>query len=268
MRDVRGPRSAASARSPSRRPDPAMAAHPLPRISCAATPDGSWVAEDEQGLAGCALALRREDVWGLSLLVVRPDLQSSGVGSARCCGARTSTRTDARGRIILSSPDPRAMRAYFRLGLDLHPARARPRASRATCTRRTGCARATRDDLPFTGRGRPPRPRRRARRRHRHAARDGPDAADRARARLRGRRRRRAAAAGARSMTKRRRTSCARRSPGPTGTVRIEATDRQQQWAIAVCMEAGLDLRLDAGAVFPGGDVGRSRPTCLSGAFL
>ena len=34
----------------------------------ATDPGGSWVAEDEQGIAGLAQALRREDVWGLSLL--------------------------------------------------------------------------------------------------------------------------------------------------------------------------------------------------------
>jgi len=45
-------------------------------------PEGAWVAEHEGAIVGCALALRREDVWGLSLLIVRPDLQSSGTGGA------------------------------------------------------------------------------------------------------------------------------------------------------------------------------------------
>ena len=84
-------------------------------------PGGSWVAEDEHGLAGCALALLREGVWGLSLLVVRPGLQSGGVGSELLRRAY-EYGADARGRIILSSPDPRAIRAYHRLGLALHPA--------------------------------------------------------------------------------------------------------------------------------------------------
>ena len=52
-------------------PDPAMATIRF-RDLVRRDPGGSWVAEDEHGLAGCALALRREDVWGLSLLVVRP----------------------------------------------------------------------------------------------------------------------------------------------------------------------------------------------------
>jgi GNAT superfamily N-acetyltransferase len=83
-------------------------------------PEGSWVAEDEQGLAGCALATKREGIWGLSLLVVRPGLQSAGVGSELLRRAHDYAR-DAVGRVILASSDPRAIRAYARLGLDLHP---------------------------------------------------------------------------------------------------------------------------------------------------
>src|SRR5690349_8597363 len=83
-------------------------------------PEGSWVAEDEQGLAGCALATKREGVWGLSLLVVRPGVQSSGIGSALLRHAHDYAH-DAVGRIILASSDPRAVRSYARLGLDLHP---------------------------------------------------------------------------------------------------------------------------------------------------
>ena len=83
-------------------------------------PEGSWVAEDEQGLAGCALATKREGIWGLSLLVVRPGAQSAGIGSTLLRHAHDYAH-DAVGRIILASPDPRAVRAYARLGLDLHP---------------------------------------------------------------------------------------------------------------------------------------------------
>src|SRR5437763_6856313 len=42
---------------------------------------GSWVAEDTDGVVvGIALALRRDDLWGLSLLAVRPDCQARGIG--------------------------------------------------------------------------------------------------------------------------------------------------------------------------------------------
>jgi GNAT superfamily N-acetyltransferase len=88
----------------------------------ATDPGGSWVTEDGDGaLTGVALAIMREGVWGLSLLVVRPDLQSAGTGTALL--RRTlDYGADARGAIILGSPDPRALRAYARAGFALHPA--------------------------------------------------------------------------------------------------------------------------------------------------
>src|SRR4051794_3417618 len=61
------------------RPDPALA-HVRYRHLVRTDPGGAWVAERDGEIVGCALALRREDVWGLSLLVVHPDLQSAGLG--------------------------------------------------------------------------------------------------------------------------------------------------------------------------------------------
>jgi GNAT superfamily N-acetyltransferase len=101
-------------------PDPASAYIRLRRI-LATDPRGAWVAEDDDGaLAGAALAIVREGVWGLSLLVVRPDVQSGGVGSALLRRALDHGQ-GARGGIILSSTDPRALRAYARAGFTLHP---------------------------------------------------------------------------------------------------------------------------------------------------
>src|SRR3954468_10405069 len=86
--------------APGPRPDPLMA-HKRYRHLVRTDPDGAWVAEDERGIGGCALALRREGVWGLSLLIVRPDLQSAGVGGELL--RRANDYADgARGRIILS----------------------------------------------------------------------------------------------------------------------------------------------------------------------
>jgi len=86
-------------------------------------PQGAWVALDDGGeVCGVALAIVREDVWGLSLLAVRPDLQGRGIG--RRLLERAWGYADAagvRGRIILSSTDPKAMRRYARLGLALRP---------------------------------------------------------------------------------------------------------------------------------------------------
>ena len=99
--------------------DPAAAYVRLRRL-LATDPGGCWVAEDAGGLAGVGLALLRDGLWGLSLLIVRPDLQSTGVGSALL--RRTlEYGVSARGGIVLASPDPRALRAYARAGFALHP---------------------------------------------------------------------------------------------------------------------------------------------------
>ena len=39
----------------------------------ATDPAGAWVAERDGELVGCSLAIMRDGLWGLSLLVVRPD---------------------------------------------------------------------------------------------------------------------------------------------------------------------------------------------------
>ena len=103
-----------------RRADPTVV-YPRYRHLVETDPDGAWVATRDGAIVGCALALRREDVWGLSLLIVHPDAQSSGTGSALLRRAHEYAE-GARGRIIMASSDPRALRAYFRLGLDFHPA--------------------------------------------------------------------------------------------------------------------------------------------------
>jgi GNAT superfamily N-acetyltransferase len=84
-------------------------------------PDGAWVAEDADGaVVGVALSIVREGVWGLSLLGVRPDLQSQGVGRRLLEGA-LRTLEGCRGGIILATTDARAMRSYFRAGFRLVP---------------------------------------------------------------------------------------------------------------------------------------------------
>jgi GNAT superfamily N-acetyltransferase len=101
-------------------------------------PGGAWVAEAGGEVAGAALAIVREGVWGLSLLIVRPESQSAGLGRELLARA-WEHGSGAHGWIVLSSRDPRALRAYARLGLRLHPAMAahgRPLATPAppTCS--------------------------------------------------------------------------------------------------------------------------------------
>jgi GNAT superfamily N-acetyltransferase len=83
-------------------------------------PGGSWVATQDEQIVGCALALKRESLWGLSLLVVDPEVQSSGIGRELL---DTSLRyaEDCERAVILSTSDPRAMRAYATSGFDLFP---------------------------------------------------------------------------------------------------------------------------------------------------
>lgn len=83
-------------------------------------PDGSWVAEVDGRVAGAALALRRESLWGLSLLVVLPACQSQGLGRALLDASLTYAKGTDRA-VILSSQDARAMRRYASAGFALFP---------------------------------------------------------------------------------------------------------------------------------------------------
>jgi predicted N-acetyltransferase YhbS len=83
-------------------------------------PDGSWVAEVDGHVVGTALALRREGLWGLSLLVVDPEQQSRGIGRA-LLDASLTYADGVPTAIILSSRDGRAMRRYAAAGFDLYP---------------------------------------------------------------------------------------------------------------------------------------------------
>ena len=232
----------------------------------ATDPGGAWVAERDGRVVGCSRGIVRDGVWGLSLLVVGPDAQSTGVGRELLARAWEHGR-DARGWIVLSSRDPRALRSYARLDLDLHPAlaaRGRPRRVSKPKDVRLG----TLADLPLTvdvdlavrgaahgddlvallesGGDLLVLPERgyavvRDGAIRLLAARDE----DGAVALLRGC----LAAAGAREAS-------------------VEWITSAQSWAVAPCLEAGLELRMDLGAVFLAGDVGRFSPYLPSGAYL
>src|SRR5436190_24403171 len=65
-------------------------------------PAGAWVAVNgDGGVIGCALALVREGVWGLSLLGVLPEHQGSGAGRALLHAALQAAQ-GTRGAILLS----------------------------------------------------------------------------------------------------------------------------------------------------------------------
>jgi GNAT superfamily N-acetyltransferase len=83
-------------------------------------PDGSWVALEGDQVIGSALALKRDTLWGLSLLVVDPAVQSSGAGRA-LLDASLAYAEDCDRAVIMSTTDPRAIRAYATSGFALYP---------------------------------------------------------------------------------------------------------------------------------------------------
>lgn len=108
----------------------------------ATDPGGCWVGESDGQIAGAAIAIMRDGLWGLSLLVVDPGRQSSGLGRELLARAAAYGES-ARGRIILSSSDPRALAGYLGLGLELVPAAAAvgvPRGVQAPAAVRPGAA--------------------------------------------------------------------------------------------------------------------------------
>jgi GNAT superfamily N-acetyltransferase len=83
-------------------------------------PGGSWVAEHDGRVAGVALALIREGVWGFSLFAVAQALQGTGVG--RELFARSwEYGAGARGHLVLSSTNPQAMAIYAHTGVPIRP---------------------------------------------------------------------------------------------------------------------------------------------------
>lgn len=231
----------------------------------ATDPGGSWVAERDGEVVGAATAIVREGLWGLSLLVVRPDAQSAGAG--RELLARAYEYGDgAHGWIVLASSDARALRAYARLGLRMHPAMSatgRPRAAPVPELRP-----GTSADLPLAEAVD-------------RAVRGVPHGEDilalvetggrwlvlpeRGYALVRGGEVRLLAAFDEDAAATLLR-GCLATADGEHATVRWLTS--AQGWAVAPCVEAGLDLSSGGGAVFLGGDVGPFAPYLPSGAYL
>lgn len=85
-------------------------------------PGGCWLALDDTGMPlGVTLSARREGTWGLSMFAVLPRAQRQGVGRELLAAALMYGRGCLRG-IICGSEDPRAASTYRRAGFALHPA--------------------------------------------------------------------------------------------------------------------------------------------------
>jgi predicted N-acetyltransferase YhbS len=90
------------------------------RRLAAADQPGCWFGEEDGRPLGVALSLRREGLWGLALLAVRPEAQGKGLGRTLLDHALTHAHGCLRGMIV-ASDDPRAARRYHAAGFRLHP---------------------------------------------------------------------------------------------------------------------------------------------------
>jgi GNAT superfamily N-acetyltransferase len=92
------------------------------RMMLRTDPAGAFVALNEsREVIGVVAALARGRLWVLSLLAVRPGIQSRGAGRA-LMQAALDYRSDLTDRLIMSTNDPRAMRLYWQAGFALYPA--------------------------------------------------------------------------------------------------------------------------------------------------
>lgn len=82
-------------------------------------PGGCFASETDGVLDAFAISLVRDGIWGLSGIAVDPQRQAGGVG--RRLLAATLEHGPARGGLICSSTDPKAMRLYATAGFDLRP---------------------------------------------------------------------------------------------------------------------------------------------------
>ncbi len=231
-------------------------------------PGGAWVATRDGEVCGIALALVREAIWGLSLFAVDEAAQGRGVGSALL--RRALAHGDGvRGRIILSSEHPAAIRAYARAGIPVRPCLAvagiadQSRIPDLRGVEEAGAAGvaladAIGRDVRGAGHGR-----------------DLPVmlsfgarlllVEDRAFCVLRGAR---VVVLAARDEAAARRALWAGiAAAGPGATVAVDFLTAGQDWALAVALEAGLALS-PGGPVFAGGELGPMAPYVPSGAYL
>ena len=251
-------------------PDLATAAAALPRTSCAPTPSGCLGGRGRAGPRGLRAGGPARGHLGPVAADRAPGRCSPpGVGSRAAAPRARLRRTARAGRIILASPDPRALRAYVAPRAGPAPVLLRQRRRRSGVRAPDGRPRGRRRRHPVHRGGRPPR---------RAAARTAPtsrrcwrwarrcwscpSAATPSSATAR------CGCSAAVRRRERRRAAARRAGARWTARSRVDWITAAQQWAVEVCVEARLELRTDTGAVFLGGDVGPFPPYLPSGAFL
>jgi GNAT superfamily N-acetyltransferase len=83
-------------------------------------PEGAWLAEDDGRVSGVAISFRRERFLFLSLLAVDAEHRGTGLGGELLERA-LAYGEGCEGAMIASSSHPAAMRRYARADFDLHP---------------------------------------------------------------------------------------------------------------------------------------------------
>ena len=235
----------------------------------ATDPDGCWVADGADGVTGMATAHVRDGIWVLSGLAVHPDRHAQGTGG-RLLRAALGTADDARGAMICSSEDPRAMRLYARAGFGLRPTvglggvlarSALPASLRAVESDEVEHAAAL--GGPVRGGAYGPDDLAMAASRPGHGLLLAPGRgfalhdADGHVAML---------TATDEDAATDLLLSCFARAPAG-GTVEVDYLTQGQDWAVRACLGAGLALSA-SGPVFTRGDLGPLRPWIPSGALL
>ena len=219
---------------------------------------GCWVAESSGEVIGVSLALLRDDLWGLSLLAVRPDRQAKGIGH-RLLDASLTYAKGADRAVILSTSDPKAMACYAGAGFDLHPQVAARGKVRRTPPPDPRVRAAGPDDVAFADD---------VDRAVRRAARHGDqlvlaetwsmyvvdDASGRGYAYVRDNGDVEAVAATDDDIATALLWRCLAHAVERDVEASVEHANAQQQWAVRVMIEAGLSLR-PSGPVFWRGDV-------------
>jgi GNAT superfamily N-acetyltransferase len=231
-------------------------------------PDGSWVAVRDGAVVGSSVALVRDGVWGLSLLMVAPEMQGTGIGGPLMQCA-LGYADGARGGLILSSLDTRAVRVYARAGFAVEPcvqASGEPRRDRLPDF--PDVRAGDKSDLPLCeavsrevrGATHDPDLRWLLDTGSKLLVMDGRGYAVYFEERLE------LLAARDEDAARQLLIAALRRVP-PGRSVEVEHLSARQQWAIATCVDVGLDLR-PTGPICWRGAVGSMTPYLPTGAFL
>jgi len=234
-------------------------------------PGGCWVADAGGEIAGCAIGIIREGLWGLSLFTMLPEYQGRGTGTRLYEPAHEYGAGQPAG-IILSSSHPAAMRRYARSpGFRLLPTVGLsgawdPRRAPAQLRCRPGDLAADADTIDAASR----------RARGASHMRDLPTMLARAGTTLLVIAGEGFALArdGEATLLAANDAAAAEDllwgvfASGPRGgTVSVDFITAENQWAIQLCLEAGLAVA-DHAAIFVRGEPGPMAPYLANGAFL